>query len=223
MTATSLPGEITAYCRGCRVERRFRFVGYATETGAENTVRPRAERRRCATCSLDVLRLADVTDVEALAANVVEDWRRAVARDVSGLDLDDANGYLLELAWKLYNEWRPDYGDGRIGFSAYALGIMRRRFLDRWVAVAAGTVREHRNGHGRTALRYPKAHSLGVSESYDLLLNSHDDYGATGGADDASADRPGPRRLAFALGAVQADFADDRAPDLGRLLDVGDR
>jgi hypothetical protein len=200
-----------AYCRGCHAERRFLFAGYATETGAENTVRPRAEVRRCGTCGRRVLVLGDVSDGEALVATAIAEWRSAHSGDLSGLDLDDLSGYLTERLWELYLVWRPD----GLPFRAYALGLLRRK-LRGWVGDAAGGVREHRNGHGRTALRYPKAHSLAVSESYDGLVDD-------AGRPDDGGDRPGGRRLEFALGAFQADFADDRSSDLGGLFLAGDR
>lgn len=200
-----------AYCRTCRVERRFRFAGWAAD-GGENTVRPRAVLRTCSTCGRRVLALADVTDAESLVATVIDEWERATARDVSSLDRGDLTGMLLERIWLLYLDWRPGYGDGRITFRNYATGLLRRK-LRGWVDGAAGGVRPHRNGHGRETLRYPKAHSLAVSESYDVI------------ADDARGDdgRPIPGRLAFALGTVERDFADDRCPDLGGVLLGGDR
>lgn len=216
----SLQAPTRHYCWPCRVERRFVFSGYATVTGAENTVRPRAIHRRCATCGYETLVLADVDDAASFVRNVVDEWRQGVATgSVSGLDLDDLSGLLTERIWLLYLAWDPAYGDGRITFRNYAAGILRRK-LRGWVAEAVGGVRTHRNGHGRDALRYPKAHSLAVAESYDDLVAA-----STRDSDDSDAakDRPRAGRLAFALGAFQRDFAGDRSLDLGRLLDDGDR
>jgi hypothetical protein len=202
----------TGYCSGCRAERRLTFAGYAGD-GSENGVRPRAFYRSCESCATLLLVLADVTDGMGLVRNAIADWKRATGADVHAagnpalrtIDYDDLAGELLLVLWRLYNEWLP----GRITFTSYASGLLPRR-ISSYVRDAVGSDALYRsNGRGLVRV-WPKAHATSVCVSLDgaASADAEDEDGQDSRAD----------RLARSVGAVSGDFADDRSPDLGRML-----
>jgi hypothetical protein len=208
----------TGYCSGCRAERRLTFAGYAGD-GSENGVRPRAFYRSCESCATLLLVLADVTDGMGLVRNAIADWKRATGADVHAaanpalrtIDYDDLAGELLLVLWRLYNEWLP----GRITFTSYASGLLPRR-ISSYVRDAVGSDTLYRsNGRGLVRV-WPKAHATSVCISLE---------GATTDAGGGKTGDPHPDdthsradRLASSVGAVTGDFADNRSPDLGRML-----
>lgn len=202
----------SGYCSGCRVERRLRFAGYASD-GRENTVRPRAFYRACATCSTRMLVLGDAVDALGLARNAIRDWLRASGADAGTatgdparrtIDLDDLLGELSMTLWNLYGTWDP----ARLSFTSYASGLLPRRVAS-YVRDAVGSDALYRH-NGRSLVKvWPKAHAASACISIE---------GAAEETSDEDRDDRRPDRLARALGAGAGDGPDDRSPDLGRML-----
>lgn len=198
-------------CSGCRVERRLRFDGYASD-GRENTVRPRAYYRACLTCRTEMLVLGDAGDAMGLVRHAIDEWRRATGYEVHvagspalrTIDLDDLAGELLLTLWRLYGDWDPE----GLSFTSYASGLLPRRIAS-YVRDAVGSdALYRRNGRGNLARVWPKAHATSVCISLDGADAAPSEDGGDGGGD----------RLALAHREGAVDFARDRSPDLGRLL-----
>lgn len=196
------------YCRGEQAESRFRFAGWATGTGHENSVRPRAFYQQCAnsSCGTVILTLADVPDALGLCVTVLNEAmrrRRDVARAGWAATLVDEESVLGELyahVWHLYNRWQPAFGQGSGTFLGYATTILRQR-VTTYIAADLGIPEGDRT--------HPKAHSARVSSSYEAI-SAGSGSGGTGGLD-------------AALGSVPGDAVTDRSEVGGWVDAVRDR
>lgn len=169
------PTMTSAYCRTEGERTGWQHAGYATTTGGENTVRPRAVYISCRSCRLVTLRLADVYDVFGLCLAVEKEWRRRTLgrlvrsgdgsrpQQADGIryDTDNLLGALFEHAWKLYTKWEPR----RLTFTSYATGILRKK-IHTFIAADLGDAAGTRVN--------PKAHSRTVCASYDELAADDD-------------------------------------------------
>lgn len=215
------------HCRGCSISTLHPFAGWVTEDGHENTIRPRAYYRTCRECSLLVMVLDDVNDLEGLARAVLDRYLRPLGGAATAtakpfgpapLDWDACLHWLVHEAWQLYEQhWNPNYGDGRVTFRGYATRTMQLR-LGVWIRDETG------DANGRSKGRvFPKAHAPSVSTSLDGLLDEDlrnyrgDALDGGGHAPlDGSAVNRGP--VASALGGRAGDIADDRSTDLAWAL-----
>lgn len=191
-------------CRAERRETRWTFSGWATPTGAENTVRPRGYYRSCRSCTLLVLTLADVEDALALCRAVMADWLRRAGPHSDKVDTENVTGELYAHLWHLYNRWVPSFGDGRGTFTGYASRILARK-INTFVARDVGDS----EGEGR----FPKAHSRNLATSYEGIVESQF-------ADPEHTGRHERGGLDFALGAVTPDPTADHVPRGRAWLDI---
>lgn len=201
----------SGYCRGCLTISRWRFAGYATETGFENTDRPRGYYRTCTTCGLRVLTLAEVEDVEGLCRAQIDSWLRAQPDGVrfpatgdpppygdGRVDLADCLAEIMHDVWKLYLRYRPAVGSSFLG---YAASLLSRRVV--------GFVREA-TGDATARRAEAKLHARSVT------LDSVTDVAAP-------EDRPVAGGLVEALRGNPRNAGDDRPRDRGGLQAEGDR
>lgn len=117
----TLPAPVAhgVFCRTC--EKTTSWV----RAGVEGEGRLLVVTYRCRSCSVVRVQLADVTDAEALCANILEAWRRGKGRGNERFDADDALGHLREQLWIAYREW-----DGRGTFLGFGTYRLRLRFND---------------------------------------------------------------------------------------------
>jgi hypothetical protein len=192
----------TGYCREEQDRTRWRFAGFATATGAENTMRPRAFYRNCCTCTLKVMTLGgllDVPDALGLCLAVLVEYKRLKGQLVEALfDEENVLGELNAYIWHLYNRWDPAHGAGTGTFRGYATAILRQK-IKTFVARDNGDV-----AGGRT---FPKAYSRSVSTSWEGMIEQ-------------ATDQPGSTGLEFAFGSVAVDPTADRAEAFS-WLDTG--
>jgi DNA-directed RNA polymerase specialized sigma24 family protein len=134
-------------------------------------------------------RLHDVEDVEALACKALDDTLRKGGAYLRPDQRDDCLAFLLATAWELSERWEP--GRGGVSFATYCYRTLRLRVVD-W----------HRQEYGRT--RWKFAHGTHVRDRPDVLS--------------LDADHPGRDRLDASLSSREGDLADDRSPDLTRML-----
>lgn len=193
----------SGHCRACQTERRFRFLGWATDDGVENGVRPRAVLNACSACGHVVLQLGNVSDAEGLCENIV---RKRLGRGGGRIETEDAVAFLQVHLWRLYLDWRPD----TLSFMSYASHWLPVR-LGKWIIEVTG-VDDRRQSPKPHAVSGPleDAEHVGILEEHAR-------------ARDASASGLDARRLGGALGRGEADPTDDRLGDLGWLLRDGDR
>lgn len=192
----------TGYCRDEQLSTRWRFAGFATATGAENTLRPRAFYRHCCTCTLKVLTLGgllDVPDALGLCLAVMVEYKRLKGQLLEALfDEENVLGELNAYVWHLYNRWDPSHGAGTGTFRGYATAILRQK-IKTFIARDTGDV-----AGGRT---FPKAYSRSVSISYEGLTEHIDNpAGVSAGNDELDVGRGGSD---FVLGAVNGDSTAD--------------
>lgn len=169
------------YCRGCKTASVQGFAGWATADGHENSARPRAFYRQCATCGTMRLVLGNVNDAEGLCRTVLKAWleRAGTGARVRGgtdkpfgdgsLDADDGLAFLQAEIWNLYLRWLPHLSGG--SFLAYAVALLPRR-LAVWSRNTSGEAETRPGGR-----RFPKAHAASVSTSLDALSSGPDDEG----------------------------------------------
>lgn len=171
-----------------------------------------------------MLVLGDAQDALSLVRNAIADWKLASGSHLGGnpagrtIDLDDLAGELTIVLWSLYSVWEPD----RLTFTSYATGLLPRRIASYVRDAVGGEAFYRRNGRGSLYRVWPKAHATSVCSSIEGLESARDIDGADGtlgGTGGPVNDRSGGRnRLAGSVGAVTTNFADNRSPDLGRIL-----
>jgi hypothetical protein len=146
--------------------------------------------------------LHDVEDAERLASKVLGDVLRARGAFLRPHEREDALSFLLTSLWELSERW--DAGRGG-NFSTHAYRLLRLRLVD-WYRSELGRTKWTVNNYRRETGRQPKSYER--ERPWVFSLN---------------ADDPGGDRLDELVGTRGGDPADDRDPDLERLLAGGSR
>lgn len=144
------------------------------------------------------LRLHDVDDVEALARKALDDRLRAWGARLRPSDYEDFLTELIAAAWELAGRYDPERG---LSFATHAYRILKLRCADCYRKYFGDT----RHGPRPVVLSLDAPRSL--RSAGDDLLDSVEDSGRR------------RDRLDEALASSAGDPAENRSPDLVRILE----
>jgi hypothetical protein len=153
--------------------------------------------------------LHDLEDAERFVSKVLDDSLRKRGAYLRSHEREDALSFLLATLWELSERWDPERAPS---FATYAYRTLRLRVVD-----------FYRQEYGRTRWQWSDT----LYERERPAVFSIERETGTGGRDprhhtSGNTDRI-TGELARAYAARSSDPADDRAPDLSRLLAGGDR